>query len=189
VVAAPKLRFTFREYLSVDAGSTIKHEYLDGLILGMAGGTPDHARLAMAVGTLLAQQLVGKRCAVFSEALRVRALQTGFAGYPDVTVICDALTRDPEDANTITNPSVVVEVLSPSTADYDRGDKLRHYQTIPSLRHVVLVSYETPQIDVWTRQGEGWSNVTFRSGERAELAAIGCALDVDAVFRDPLTAA
>ncbi len=186
VVAAPKLRFTFREYLSVDAGSEIKHEYLDGLILGMAGGTPDHARLAMAVGALLAQQLLGKRCAVFSEALRVRALQTGFAGYPDVTVICDELTRDPEDGNTITNPSVVVEVLSPSTADYDRGDKLRHYQTIPSLKHVVLVAYDAPQIVVWTREADGWNSATYRAGAQAKLDAIDCVIDVDVLFRDPL---
>ncbi len=186
MVAAPKLKFTFREYLSVDAGSDIKHEYLDGLILGMAGGTPAHARLAMAVGSVLAQQLVGKRCAVFSEALRVRATQTGFAGYPDVTVICEELNRDPEDANTVTNPGVVVEVLSPSTKDYDRGDKLRHYQTIASVKHVVLVAYDTPHVEVWTRQPEGWVNADYGPGTSAKLEAIECALDVDLLFHDPL---
>jgi Uma2 family endonuclease len=142
----------------------------------------------MTVGTLLSQQLAGKRCAVFSKALRIRAPQTGFAGYPDVTIVCDELARDPEDPNTITNPVVVVEVLSPSTADYDRGDKLRHYQTIPSLKHVVLVAYDAPQIAVWTRDAAGGTNATFEGGDRAELAAIACVLDVDSVFRDPLAA-
>jgi Uma2 family endonuclease len=186
MVAAPKLSFTFRDYLAVDSNSTVKHEFLDGLILGMAGGTPDHARLAMAVGTLLSGQLDGKRCAVFSEALRVRATATGFAGYPDVTVVCDALARDPDDRNTITNPSLVVEVLSPSTAEYDRGEKFRHYQTMDSLQHVVFVAYDSPQIEVWTRSTDAWLKRSYGAGERAELPAIDCVLAVDVVFRDPL---
>jgi Uma2 family endonuclease len=82
MTAAPKLRFTFGEYLLVDEASQVRHEYLDGLILGMAGGTPEHARLAAAVVASLARQLEGKRCAVFSEALRIRVPSTGFAGLP-----------------------------------------------------------------------------------------------------------
>jgi Uma2 family endonuclease len=146
--AAPKLRFTFREYLSVDERSEVKHEYLDGLILAMAGGTPEHARRAMAVGTELVRQLAGRRCAVYSEALRVRVRETGFAGYPDVTVIGEELERDPEDANTIVNPTLVVEVLSPSTEEYDRGEKLAQYQRIASLRHIVLVAHDAPRIEI-----------------------------------------
>ena len=186
MVAAPKLRYSFREYLLVDDGSAVRHEFMDGLILGMAGGTPDHARIAMTIGALLSQQLSGKRGAVFSKALRVRAQQTGFAGYPDITVVRGALARDPESENTVTNPTVVVEVLSPSTADYDRSDKLRHYQTIPSLEHVVLVAYDAPLIEVWSRNAEGFALASFGAGQSAELSAIGCRLSVDAVFRDPL---
>ncbi|HEY4159755.1 MAG TPA: Uma2 family endonuclease [Polyangiaceae bacterium] len=186
MVATPRLRFTFRDYLQVDEASDVKHEYLDGLILGMAGGTPEHARLAAAVGARLSQQLANRRCAVFSEALRVRATETGFAGYPDVTVVCNDLARDPENENTITNPSVVVEVLSPSTAEYDCGDKLRHYHSIASLAHVVLVAYDMPRIDVWTRGSGGWSKATYLAGSSAELATIECTLDVDSLYRDPL---
>jgi Uma2 family endonuclease len=115
VTAAPRRRFTFREYLRVDADSSAKHEFLDGMILAMAGGTPDHAGLAAAVTAALNRQLEGKNCRVYSADLRVRVLATGFAGYPDVTVVRDQLERDPEDANTATNPAVVVEILSPST--------------------------------------------------------------------------
>ena len=186
MVAAPRLRFSFREYLQVDEASDVKHEYLDGLILGMAGGTPEHARIAAACGASLSQQLAGKRCAVFSEALRVRATETGFAGYPDVTVVCGELNRDPENENTVTNPKVVVEVLSPSTAEYDRGDKLRHYQSIPSLEHVVLAAHDAPLIEVWTRSSDGWSKASFRAGQRARLDAIESSLDVNELFRDPL---
>jgi len=187
VTAAPKLRFNFSDYLLVDEASEARHEFLDGLILGMAGGTPEHARICAAIGAALSLQLPGKRCAVFSEALRVRAKATGFAGYPDITVVCGALERDPENANTAINPTVVVEVASPSTAEYDAGEKLRHYQTIPSLRHVVLVSHDAIRIDVWSSGEQGFSMKSFGAGEHAALPAIDCTLDVSAVYRDPLS--
>jgi Uma2 family endonuclease len=171
----------------VDAESAIKHEYLDGMILAMAGGTPDHAGLAAAITAALNRQLEGKRCRVFSADLRVRAVATGFAGYPDVTVVCNTLKRDPEDANTAINPTVVIEILNPSTEQYDRGEKLRQYQGIESLAHVVLVAYDQKRIDVWSRSGHGWVVTTAGAGEKAVLDTVGCVLDVDAVYRDPLS--
>lgn len=186
MTAAPKLRFNFQEYLLVDEASEARHEYLDGIILGMPGGTPEHARLAAAVMTALGRQLEGEPCAVFSETLRVRATATGFAGYPDVTVVCDQLARDPENANTITNPTVLVEVLSPSTAEYDRGQKLSHYQRIESVQHIVHVAHDALRIEVWSRTESGFSSTAFEAGSVARLPAIGCELEVAALFRDPL---
>lgn len=188
MTAAPQLRFSFREYLRVDAESSVKHEFLDGMILAMAGGTPDHAALAMAVGASLNRQLEGKKCRVYSADLRIRVLATGFAGYADVTVVCDKLALDPEDANTATNPVAVVEILSPSTEYYDKGEKLRQYQQISSLSHIVLVAHDEKRIDVWSRDGNAWRLTTVGKGERAMLDAIGCALDVDGIYRDPLGA-
>jgi Uma2 family endonuclease len=188
VTAAPQLRFSFREYLRVDAESTVKHEFLDGMILAMAGGTPDHAGLAAAVTASLNRQLEGRKCRVYSADLRIRVVATGFAGYPHVTVVCNKLERDLEDANTATNPAVVVEILSPSTEQYDRGEKLRQYQQIASLLHVVLVSHDEKRVDVWSRGNEGWSVVSARPGESAVLDRVGCRLDVDDIYRDPLTA-
>jgi Uma2 family endonuclease len=185
MIAAPNLRFTFSDYLLVDDASTARHEFLDGMILGMAGGTPEHARLAAAVTLALGRQLEGKRCAVFSEALRIRRAPD-FAAYPDVSVVCGELARDAESAVTVTNPTVVVEVLSPSTAEYDSGEKLRQYQTIPSLRHIVLVAHDAPGIVVYTRDEGGWQRRAAAAGEQAELPAISCSLAVDAIFRDPL---
>ena len=185
MTAAPKLRFTFSDYLLVDDASGARHEFLDGMILGMAGGTPEHARMAVAVGSALSRQLEGKRCAVFSEALRIRRAPD-FAAYPDVSVVCGELVRDPESTVTVTNPTVVVEVLSPSTADYDSGEKLRQYQQIPSLQHIVLILHDAPGIVVFTRQGEEWRRRDAGPGERAELSTVACTLEVDAIFRDPL---
>ena len=138
--------------------------------------------------TSLGRQLEGKRCAVFSEALRVRSVTTGFAGYPDVTVVCGELQRDPRNSSTVTNPAVLVEVLGPSTAEYDSGEKLRHYQSIQSVSHVVLVAHDGVRIDVWSRAGEGWVSQSYGPHETVGLPAIGCLLDVDATFRDPLSA-
>lgn len=186
MIAAPPLRFTFREYLEVDETSTARHEFLDGMILGMAGGTPEHARIAAMIAAALGRQLEAKRCAVFSEALRIRGT-AGFAAYPDLTVVCGKLERDPESHVTVTNPTVVVEVLSPGTADYDSGEKLKQYQRIPSVRHVVLVAHDTPRIAVESREGADWTQSVATTGGRAELAAIGCWLDVNAIYRDPLS--
>ncbi len=156
------------------------------MILAMAGGTPDHAALAMAVGTSLTQQLQGKKCRVFSEALRIRVPATGFAGYPDVTVVCAKLELDPNDPNTVTNPAVVVEVPSPSTEQYDRGEKFRQYQQLESVQHVVFIAHDSRRIETWSRTGSGWSSASAGPSERALLPAIDCALDVDAIYRDPL---
>ena len=103
---------TYFEYLAHEEASNVKHEYLDGEIFAMAGGTPAHAELSVAVASTLRAQLEGKRCRVFSSDLRVRVAATGLATYPDVTVICGPLERDEESRETILNPTVLVEVLS-----------------------------------------------------------------------------
>ena len=101
-------------------------------------------------------------------------------------MICGKLEPDPDDALSATNPVVLLEVSSSSTADYDRNDKLLDYQRIPSVRYVVQVAHDAEQIDVWTLGDGGCSKATSRTGERAELSALECSLDVSDVYRDPL---
>ena len=112
--------------------SGIKHEFLDGQVWAMTGGSPDHAATTGNVLTLLNVQLSGKKCRVFTPDLRIRGVATGLGTYPDVSVVCGRLEFDAQDSkeHTVVNPRVLVEVRSPSTAPYDRGEKLRHYQTI-----------------------------------------------------------
>ncbi|MEJ7729748.1 MAG: Uma2 family endonuclease [Polyangiaceae bacterium] len=180
--------FEFADYVALEERSTVKHEYLRGLVWAMAGGSPDHARIATNISTALGNQLAGKRCAVFGSDLRVRVKATGLGTYPDVTVVCGALDLDPEDPkrHTIVNPRVVVEVLSPSTEEYDRGEKLEHYRQVPSLEVVLLVAQAETRIEVHRRAGDRWVSESATTGGVVELAAIGCRLDVDAVYRDPL---
>lgn len=183
-------RFTFDEYLLLEDIAEVKHEFLDGEVWAMAGGSPEHAAIIGNVTTLLNVQLRGPRCRVHSTGLRVRAKATGLGTYPDVTVICGRLERDPEDrsGHTAVNPRVIVEVLSPSTEAHDRGEKLSHYQAIPSLREVVLVAHDRQEIEVVRREADGtWSRHIAGPGQSARLASIACDLAVAEVYRDPLS--
>ena len=179
------VRYSFSDYLRVEADSDLKHEYLDGQIYAMAGGTPEHAALAHSVGGHLFAQLRGSSCVGHTSDLRVRVLETGLTTYPDVTVVCGQRELHPEDKHTVINPAVIVEVLSPSTEDYDRGEKFEHYQRAPSLREYVLVAHDRREIEVRTRRPDGsWDRTVSGPGEIARLPSIRCELEVDAVYAD-----
>jgi Uma2 family endonuclease len=184
---AHELTFTFAEYIEREQGSDTKHELVNGEIFAMAGSTIEHGRLASNVTISLGGQLLGRPCAAFSSDVRVRVLATGLATYPDLSVVCGKLERDPGDVNTIVNPILLVEVLSDGTEAYDRGEKFAHYRRIPSLREYVLVSQHEPRIEVFRRGEDGiWSLHEAGATERVKLASIGCELAVDAVYADPL---
>lgn len=186
---AARQRFTFEEYLQLEEISEVKHEFLEGQVWAMAGGSPEHAAIIGNVTTLLNLQLRGQRCRVYTTELRVRAKVTGLGTYPDIAVVCGRLERDLEDrsGHTLTNPRVIVEVLSPSTEAYDRGEKLAHYQTIPGLAEIVLVAQDRREIEVIRRGDDGtWSRHIAAAGESARVASIACDLALAEVYRDPL---
>ncbi len=182
-------RYTYADYLALEESSNVKHEYFNGEIYAMAGGTPDHAALAMAVGADLIGQLRNGPCRVFSSDLRIRVLATGLAAYPDVTIVCGPLEHDAESAVTVVNPTIIVEVLSDGTEDYDRGEKLENYRQIPSLRECLLVSHRLRSIEVWRRDDAGgWQRHEGRSGDTVKLASVACELSVDEIYRTALGA-
>jgi Uma2 family endonuclease len=176
-------QFTYAQYLALEEVSNVKHEFLDGEVYAMGGGTPTHALLTARVLSALDQQLRDGSCRVYSSDLRVRVLATGLATYPDVTVVCGDLITDPENDDTAVNPSVVVEVLSDSTERFDRGEKLQHYQQIPSLGSVVFVWQYEHRIEVWSRAADGWLVRARGDGETAVIPVIDCTLAVDDVYR------
>jgi Uma2 family endonuclease len=189
MVLPARQRFTFDEYLILEDIAEVKHEFLDGEVWAMAGGSPEHAAIIGNVTTLLNVQLRGQRCRVHSTELRVRVKVTGLGTYPDVTVVCGRLERDPDDrtGHTAINPRVIVEVLSPSTEEYDRGEKLSHYQAIPSLEEIVLVAHDRQEIEVVRRESNGsWSRHIAAAPQSARLTSISCNLAVAEVYRDPL---
>jgi Uma2 family endonuclease len=173
------VHYTYAEYLGLEASSNVKHEFLGGQIYAMAGGTPEHAALAAAVVGLLFNQLRG--CRAYDSDLRVRT-PSGLATYPDVTVICGPSQRDDVDPQAVTNPTLIIEVLSRSTDEYDAGDKFEHYKTLPSLRQYVLVSHRDRSVEVWTRVDDaGWRRAVVHEGEVADLL-IDARLDVRALY-------
>ena len=193
--AAQQPRMTFAEYLAAERAGNIKHEFLDGRVWplwredaahAMSGGTRTHAQLAMNVGAELRAQLRGKGCQVYNSDLIVRVAATGIATYPDVSIVCGGGETDPEDEHVLTNPTVIVEVLSESTEHYDRGEKFAHHRRIPSLRAYVLISQKEPRIEVFARNDAadgGWTLHEARQGEIA-IVAIHCRLDVARVYED-----
>jgi Uma2 family endonuclease len=183
MVLAHDVHYGLREYLSFEASSNVKHEYLSGQIYAMAGGTPEHAALAAAFLGLLFAQLRTGRCRPYDADLRVRVREADLLTYPDVTVICGPVERDREDPLSAVNPTVLVEVLSDSTERYDRGEKFEHYKKLPSLQQYVLVAHAERRVEVWTRgAGDAWTCQSAREGERAHLASVGASVDVRELY-------
>ena len=187
MVAPVRQRFDFPSYVALEDGSPVKHEFLEGVVWAMAGGSPEHAAIAANIARLLGNHVAGQRCRVFSSDLRIRVKATGLATYPDVTVVCGQLELDPEDpkGHTVINPKVLVEVLSPSTAEYDRGEKLDHYRQIESLEAILLVAHDDRHVEVWRRSADGWHEQRVSEGA-VEIAPIKAELSITEIYRDPL---
>jgi Uma2 family endonuclease len=162
--ARARHQHSYAEYLAYERDSGLKHEYDAGEILAMAGGSRRHNALASRVSAALE---AGRRtgCVAFQSDQRVRVLATGRATYPDASVVCGPIEGDSMDPSgaTITNPTLLVEVLSPSTEHDDRGAKWQHYQLLPSLQEYVLVSQGEPRVERYRRLPSGnweYSDVT-----------------------------
>jgi Uma2 family endonuclease len=178
--------YTVKEYVQVEEESTIKHEYIEGTIRAMSGGSLAHARMQMSLGAILMRQLEGRRCNVFSSDGRVRVRGRSVITYPDLAVSCGKLEVDTEDPQAQLSPTVLVEVTSPSSERYDRGLKYSYYQGIGSLREYVIVSHREPLIEVFRPSGDGTWHLAERAttGGSVTLVSIECGIDVDEVYRD-----
>ena len=175
--------YSFAEYLALERDSDIKHEFDTGEILAMAGGTARHSALAVKIVVALAMASA-RGCTVFQSDMRVRVVATGRATYPDVSMVCGEIEYDAEDAarTTITNPILLVEVLSATTEKGDRGNKWMHYQRIPSLQEYVLVSQE-PRIETFRRlPAGGWEYTETHEG--TVKLACGPELDLATLYAD-----
>ncbi|MBL9037151.1 MAG: Uma2 family endonuclease [Archangium sp.] len=178
---ARRLHYTYRDYLDVEQMSDARLEFYNGEIYAMAGGTPEHAFLAAACSAQLTAQLP-KGCRVASSDLKISVVETGLSTYPDLSVVCGPAERDARDANAVTNPVLLVEVTSPSTQDYDRGEKLSHYKQISSLQCVVIVGHAEKCVTLVQRTASGWAMTDVRPGELAVVASPSLSIDVSALY-------
>lgn len=181
VTTARRVHYRYEEYLAALEVSGVKLEFCDGEIYAMAGGTPAHAELSASLIRLLGNAL-DRQCRVYSSDLKVRIEATDLSTFPDVTVVCGERLVSAIDRNAVINPTLLVEVTSSSTEDYDRGEKLNHYRQCPSVRAVLFVSHSRPQVTVLERTVDGWEQHERRASEQIRLASPELALAVDDIY-------
>lgn len=151
----------------MERSSEIRHEYYDGELFALAGASRSHNRIASNLVVALSSRLRGRDCDVYSNDLRVMVEATGLFTYPDVVVTCGGESFRDDERDTLTNPLVLVEILSPSTEAYDRGKKFEHYQRIPSLREFLLVRQDHARVEVFRRTApDEWTYRVFEPSSR-----------------------
>jgi Uma2 family endonuclease len=182
----PKPRYTIPEYINREIDAEQKHEYHNGEILAMSGGSPEHALLAANIIRAIGNRLQGKPCRVYTSDLRVAISPSARFVYPDATVVHPPLEihRDDPFRQSVTNPRLIVEVLSPKTEAYDRGDKFLHYRQLPSFQEYVLVSPYGPLIETFRRRDDGsWLFTPYQGPDAsAGLPSIGISIPLAEVF-------
>ena len=178
-------RYTYADYVALEIVSSTKHEFLDGEIYAMAGGTEEHSALAAEVVRALGNSIGDRPCRVHTSDLRIYVESVGLATFPDVSVICGPLQQHaPSPTATAVNPTVLVEVTSDSSEEYDTGVKLESYQTIRTVRDYVIVSHRERRIVVHQRAADGaWKSRVAVAGERVTVESLGAELDVDTIYR------
>jgi Uma2 family endonuclease len=181
--AVPQTKWTPEEYLAFERVSEIKHEYFNGEIFAMTGSSRNHNRITIKTGTILLNQLGQRRCDVFASDMRVKIKKIGKYTYPDVSVVCGEPEFEDQEVDTLLNPNVIIEVLSPSIENCDRGKKFQHYRTIESLQEYLLISQDSVSIEHYVRQGEKWVLTDAKTLDTVlTLPSIDCTLALADVY-------
>ncbi len=181
MIAEPRSNssMTAEEYLTWEAEQELRHEYIDGEIVAMTGGTLAHAKIYLNFYRALYPHLRQRGCDAYVSDAKVQARPNSRYFYPDLVVTCDS--EDLKARDFVRNPTMIVEVLSPSTAAYDRTKKLKYYRQIPSLQEYILVDSESMSVEIY-RRGEGkfWLYYAYETGETIALDSIEfeCAIEL-----------
>lgn len=180
--------YTVEEYLERERAAEIRSEYLQGRIVAMSGASRRHGLISMNLSGLLHAQLRGRPCEAFAADMRVQVAEADFFTYPDIAVVCEEPQLADSHHDTLLNPTVLIEILSPSTADYDRGRKFEYYRHLASLREYVLVAQDRVHVEHYTRQDDGSWRLTETDDPQAEvrLPSIGCTLRLEEVYEKVL---
>ena len=181
---AAQTYLTPEEYIASERKATLKSEYLSGEIVTMSGASNAHNLITMNTTTQLYNQLVEGGCRVFSSDMRV-GIGTGVSYfYPDIAVTCDKPRFEDDAFDTLVNPQVIIEVLSTSTAGYDRGEKFIRYRQLESLQEYILISQDQVHVEHYLRQGKQWVLSEFSALENVlPLASIGAELSLNQIYR------
>ena len=194
MVSQPKPYYTSAEYLALERAAENKSEYLAGEIYALAGASEQHITLTLNIAAELRTQFRGRPCRVYASDLRIKVAASGLYTYPDVVAACGELRFEDGHRDTLLNPTVIFEVLSPSTEAYDRGKKFAHYRRLESLMAYVLVAQDEVHLEHYARQGSDWLLQEARGrGDTIHLPSVGGALSLSAIYENvefsPLPAA
>ncbi|MDD5275730.1 MAG: Uma2 family endonuclease [Methylovulum sp.] len=175
--------YSAEEYLALERSASYKSEFYDGQIYAMTGASREHNLITVNIARELSTQLKQRPCEAYVNDMRVKAAQARSYHYPDVAVVCGAPQFEDGQFDTLLNPTVLIEVLSPSTEAYDRGGKFMHYRKIPGLCEYLLVAQDQPSIEHYVRQGDAWLLTEAVGLEAAvPLDSIGCVLSLREVY-------
>ena len=180
---AEKQTLSEAEYLAFEETSPFRHEYVGGEAYAMSGGTLRHNRISLNAASLLLARLAGKPCQVFMSDVKLRVARDSAYYYPDVMVTCSQQATAANESQVVSDPVLVVEVLSPTTEATDRREKLHAYRHLPSLQEYALVSQDTQQVEVYRRQGDiNWLYITYEPGDTVEFASVGVTLPISELY-------
>lgn len=179
-----KANINWKEFLEVEEKEDMRHEFFQGEIYAMSGGTADHSRIAMNIASTLGNELQDKECSIFGSDLLVRIEKADALYYPDVSVVCGEEQYGDEKKRTLLNPKLIVEVLSESTAKRDRSDKFEVYRQLESLQEYVLVDQKYPLVEVRRLNEHGfWAVETYsKLDQAAQLASLDLALPLARIY-------
>ena len=182
--AVPEHYLTLQDYLQLEETSETKHEYYQGAIYDLAGANMRHNIIVANVIGNLYMQLREKKCTVVPSDLRIKVEAIGLYTYPDVSVICGEIGYADGRQDTVTNPSLIIEVLSPSSENYDCGLKFQHYRTLASLQEYLLIAQDRARVELYVRQQEHqWLLMEFTGIDQViPLTSIGCSLTLTAIY-------
>lgn len=182
--AVPKLRITAAEYLARERAAEFKSEFYDGEIFAMAGASLLHNRVSANLSVEIGSQLKKGPCQSFTGDLKVYVERTGNFFYPDLVVVCGPVEVHDGKTDVIVNPTLLVEVLSPSTESFDRGMKFLNYQRIPSLKEYLIVAQDRPLVQRYVRQDDnGWLLTSFEELDATvELKSVPVSISLSDVY-------
>lgn len=181
--AAQVPRFTPAQYLALERKADFKSEYHNGFITAMSGASREHNLIAGNLSRKVGNQLEGRPCEVYVSDMRVLVDRTGLYTYPDVVAVCGEPQFQDDEVDTLLNPTMIVEVLSPTTETYDRGKKFGHYRQLDSLREYLLVSQDQVLVERYLRRGQDWLLTEFRDLDQVlALTSIGCEVSVREIY-------
>ena len=174
-------------YLLLERATEERHEFLDGVVYAMAGESPDHSTICFNLATIIGAQIRDKPCRGFSPNMKVRTSSGDLFAYPDLMIVCGEAKFHDKRGGVLLNPTVIFEVLSPSTEKYDRGEKFLRYRTqIESLEDYVLVSQDRMRVELHHRESDGaWSEVEIEGADaQLQLASVACVVPLVEIYRN-----